>query len=239
MKEIFQHSFLLHTFPYRESSIFLDCFTNLKGRVRLLAKGVRTNKCSILRGILQPFTPLIIYWKDSSNRYNNIKILSQAESVSIRLPLNGVMLYSGLYINELLNRVLFYDIPYVNLFNKYTQCLSLLASSMDSPEPILRHFEFILLKEIGYGIDFLHCANSGEPIKKTMIYRYCNEKGFVTSLVYDKYSFTGSEIQSMSLREFDKPDILRAAKRFTRIALKPYIGKNPIKSKELFSYFFK
>ncbi len=79
---------------------------------------------------------------------------------------------------------------------------------------------------LGYGVDFLHCAGSGEPVSEDMTYSYREEKGFIASLVLNQRSFTGKHLQALSTREFPDADALRAAKRFTRMALKPYLGAN-------------
>ncbi|MNW21240.1 DNA repair protein RecO [compost metagenome] len=50
-------------------------------------------------------------------------------------------------------------------------------------------------------------------------------------------SFTGRHLRALYQREFPDADTLRAAKRFTRIALKPYLGGKPLKSAELFRQF--
>lgn len=67
-----------------------------------------------------------------------------------------------------------------------------------------------------------------------MTYRYCEEKGFVASMIVDQHSFTGYELRALAMREFPDVKTLRAAKRFTRMALKPYLGGKPLKSCELF-----
>ena len=69
-----------------------------------------------------------------------------------------------------------------------------------------------------------------------MTYRYREEKGFIASLVIDNSSFTGRDLKALASREFDVVT-LRAAKRFTRMALKPYLGGKPLKSRELFRQF--
>lgn len=45
-----------------------------------------------------------------------MKTLRSAEAVSLALPLSGITLYSGLYINELLSRVLEYETRFSELF---------------------------------------------------------------------------------------------------------------------------
>ena len=50
-------------------------------------------------------------------------------------------------------------------------------------------------------------------------------------------SFTGGQLRALYEREFPDGDTLRAAKRFTRMALKPWLGGKPLKSQELFRQF--
>ncbi len=210
----------------------LDFFTEGEGKIRLLAKGARRNR-SPLRGCLQPFTPLLIRWGGKGE----IKTLINADPVSLALPLSGTVLYSGLYLNELTARVLEFGTPYSALFFDYLSCLQILAGSEYTPESALRQFELALLSYLGYGVDFLHCAGSGEPVADTMTYRYREEKGFIGSLVIDQLSFTGKQLKALANREFLDLDTLKAAKRFTRMALKPYLGGKPLKSRELFRQF--
>ncbi|MGL5045500.1 MAG: DNA repair protein RecO, partial [Plesiomonas sp.] len=103
----------------------------------------------------------------------------------------------------------------------------------------LRRFELALLQALGYGIDFVHCAGSGLPVDGPMTYRYREEKGFIASLIVDQLSFSGQHLYALAARQFDTSDQLKAAKRFTRLALKPYLGGKPLKSRELFRHFAK
>lgn len=230
--EGWQRAFVLHSRPYSETSLLLDLFTESHGRVRLLAKGARGRRSS-LKGALQPFTPLLVRWGGKGE----VKTLRSAEAVSLALPLSGIALYSGLYVNELVMRVLEQETGYVDLFFDYLNCMQKLALSSHAPEPVLREFELALLSHLGYGIDFCHCAGSGEPVCDEMTYRYREEKGFIASLVVDQYAFTGRDLKALASRQFPDLATLRAAKRFTRIALKPYLGGKPLKSRELFGQF--
>ena len=207
--EGWQRAFVLHSRPWSETSLMLDVFTEESGRVRLVAKGARSKR-STLKG---------------------------AEAVSLALPLSGITLYSGLYINELLSRVLEYETRFSELFFDYLHCIQSLAGATGTPEPALRRFELALLGHLGYGVNFTHCAGSGEPVDDTMTYRYREEKGFIASVVIDNKTFTGRQLKALNAREFPDADTLRAAKRFTRMALKPYLGGKPLKSRELFRQF--
>jgi DNA repair protein RecO (recombination protein O) len=56
----------------------------------------------------------------------------------------------------------------------------------------------------------------------------------MASMRTDNLSFLGEELIAISERRFLTKEQLSAAKRFTRIALKPYLGAKPLKSRELF-----
>ncbi len=46
-----------------------------------------------------------------------VKTLRSAEAVSLALPLSGITLYSGLYVNELISRVLEHETRFSELFS--------------------------------------------------------------------------------------------------------------------------
>ncbi|MBD1572395.1 MAG: DNA repair protein RecO [Vibrio hibernica] len=224
----FQRCFVLHRRPYTETSLILDVFSEEYGRVTILAKGARSKR-SNLKGVLQPFTPLLLKWFGKGS----MRTLKQAEPISLGIPLSGINLYSAMYINELVARVVESETAYPELFHDYLSALTELAQC-DNPEPALRRFELALLSSLGYGVDFLHCAGSGEPVSDNMTYRYREQKGFIASVRQDNLSFLGNELVAISERRFLTKSQLQAAKRFTRMALKPYIGSKPLKSRELF-----
>ncbi len=228
MSEGLQRCFVLHRRPYSESSLILDIFSEEFGRVTLMSKGARSKR-SNLKGALQPFTPLLLKWSGNSS----MKTLRQAEPISLGLPLTGINLYSAMYVNELIGRVLMAEVPMPALFHDYLHALTELAHN-ENPEPALRRFELALLSAMGYGVDFLHCAGTGESIDPTMTYRYREQKGFIASVRRDNLTFMGDELIAISERRFITKEQLKAAKRFTRIALKPYLGGKPLKSRELF-----
>nr|WP_302981944.1 DNA repair protein RecO [Plesiomonas shigelloides] len=232
--EGWQRGFVLHGRPYSETSLLLDIFTEEEGRVRMLAKGARSRR-SQLKGCLQPFTPLLLRWSGRGE----VKTLRSAEPAALALPFSGIALYSALYVNELVTRVLEPQTPYSGVFTDYLTCLRELAQYPKNPEPALRRFELALLPALGYGVDFLHCAGSGLEVEPNMTYRYRSEKGFIASMIVDPLSFSGDQLQALAARQFDSAEQLKAAKRFTRMALKPYLGGKPLKSRELFRHFSK
>ncbi|QLB20268.1 DNA repair protein RecO [Vespertiliibacter pulmonis] len=226
---ILQRGFVLHRREYSETSLLVDFFTENEGRITLLAKGARRPR-SPLKALLQPFTPLFLHWGGKGN----LKTLLKAESASLTLPMTTLALYSGFYVNEVLVRVLENQTAYPDLFQHYLQCITLLASQPDNLEPTLRTFEFRVLKALGYGVDFTHCAATGKEVDPEMSYQFYEDRGFVASLLANNRMFLGKDLLAFDVFDFSEKATQQAAKRFTRIALKPYLGNTPLKSRELF-----
>ncbi|OCG26673.1 DNA repair protein RecO [Gilliamella sp. wkB108] len=223
-----QRAFILHTRSYSESSLLVDLFVESAGKITVLAKGARRKRSS-LKGVLQPFTPLIVQYSGQGE----IKTLRQVEAMSLALPLISISLYSAFYLNELLHRVLIAETDMPTLFEHYLHSLQQLAKQVPA-ENVLRSFELVLLENLGYHVDFFHCSATGDDIVTSMNYQFQTEKGFISSLLENSTSFTGEQVLALGYRQFDNQETLRAAKRFTRMALKPYVGAKPFKSRELF-----
>lgn len=69
-----QTAFLLHSYPYSETSLIADVFSRDYGRLPLLARGARRPK-SALRGLLIGFQPLELGWFGAGE----VKTLAKAE----------------------------------------------------------------------------------------------------------------------------------------------------------------
>ena len=71
-----QPGFVLHSYPYRETSLVIDVFSRDYGRVALVAKGAKRPH-SALRGVLQTFQPLGLSWSGKGE----VRTLTTAEWV--------------------------------------------------------------------------------------------------------------------------------------------------------------
>lgn len=229
MIEQWHRGFVLHRREYSETSLLVDFFTEDHGRITLLAKGARRPR-SPLKAVLQPFTPLLLRWTGKGE----LKTLTKAESASLALPMNTYALYSGFYVNEILCRILENHTAYPELFQHYFSCMVKLASQSDQLEQTLRTFEFQLLQAVGYGLNFTHCAATGEPVDPKMTYQFYENEGFIASLLQNNQTFLGRDLLAFAELDFREKATQQAAKRFTRIALKRFLGSAPLKSRELF-----
>ncbi len=251
-----QYAYLLHARAYKETSQLLDFLTHDAGRIQLIAKGVKGNK---RKQSLQLFTLYSIDFQGRSElktltHYESVKgylLSSKVEDASegnvtdfstIMFPTNilsGKALYCGFYINELFTRLLPKSEAVPEIFQLYQNTLQALLKSenMTLIEFVLRRFEFKLLDLLGYGYDFLF-DRIQNPILAEKNYYFIAEEGFAElsniSSLTDELIFSGADILQMSAQQFELPSVQRAAKRFIRLALIPYLGDKPLKSRELF-----
>ena len=89
--------YVLHSYPYLETSLILQVWTEKHGRLGVVAKGARRPK-SASRSVLVPFQPLSLDWFGRGE----LRTLKTAEPASPATPLGGASLLSAFYLNELL-----------------------------------------------------------------------------------------------------------------------------------------
>ncbi|MDH0777432.1 DNA repair protein RecO [Delftia tsuruhatensis] len=143
-------AFVLHSYDWSESSLILEVFTRHRGRVALAAKGVK-RPTSNFRPVLLPLQPLSLSYSLGGEGNGEIHTLKGAEWVGGHVMPQGDALLSGLYLNELLMRLLARDDPYAALFDIYAGVVRVLAGQHgDAIEPVLRTFELLLLRELGH-----------------------------------------------------------------------------------------
>ncbi|HSU63026.1 MAG TPA: DNA repair protein RecO [Burkholderiales bacterium] len=173
MKRRAEHEagYVLHTYPYKETSLIVEAFTRRFGRVAVLARGARRPR-SALRGVLLSFHPLRLSWSAPAELGS---LISAEWSGGLR-PLAGRGLMCGFYVNELVLRLLPRDDPHEALFDSYGETLSRLVG--DGPfASVLRGFEKRLLAELGYAPLLDRDAASGAPIDPEARYVYEPDRG--------------------------------------------------------------
>lgn len=218
-----QSAFVLHSRPYRESSALVDFFTP-EGRLRAVLRGARGKAGTLAR----PFVPLEVEFRGRGE----LKTVARLEGVGLAYWLDGNALFSGMYLNELLIRLLPAEDAHPALFDHYVATLPALAAKRPL-EPILRAFEWRLLTELGYGFA-LDRDTAGQPVVATTLYRLLPDTGLEPVGQFQPGLFNGAELLAMAQADWEVPGALAAAKRLMRQALAPHLGGRPLVSRELF-----
>ncbi len=229
--------FLLHSTPYRETSLLVDLYTKNHGRIRCVAKGFRKpNKKGISRPIF-PYTEHQFSWQGRGE----LKTLTKADAVQAPVQLQGICLFTGLYLNELFYRLLQEQDMHQYLYQQYQNFIAILCKG-EPDEVQLRHLEMTLLEELGYGLVLDSDAQTGLPLQADSYYQYIPEQGLQLSINQNSQSqgspaqgsYLGSDLINIARGEFSQGSPLRTAKQLLRSVIDFYLGGRPLHSRELY-----
>ena len=234
-------AYILHARNYGDTSLILDLFARDSGRYSVISKGVRSPKSKI-RSRLQPFSPLLI----ASVGSRELKTSTTIDFPRKPFGLIGKSLMLGLYVNELLYRLLDRFEPITGLYQGYEDFLSelvlfkrsMLGREQSIKEPdgevtAVRRFELCLLQELGYGINFDYDSRDGQPISCDKDYSFVVHEGFHVIRDSQDKTFSGAEVLRIASGELELVDSKRLL-NVTRLSLAELLGDKPLKSRSLF-----
>ncbi|WP_312463261.1 DNA repair protein RecO [Comamonas sp.] len=190
-------AYILHRYDWSESSLVLECFTRHRGRVALVAKGVK-KPTSNFRPVLLALQPLRLSWGIAGEGGSDIHTLKSAEWVGGHtMPVGGGLL-SGLYLNELLMRLLAREDPFASLFDIYAGVVRVLATDHgDVLEPVLRAFELLLLRELGLLPSLAAQTLSLQPLQPATRYVLVADAGLREAHGQDRAGLTGAQWEAL------------------------------------------
>jgi len=220
-------AYVLHTRSYRETSLIVDFLVPDVGRISAVVRGARRPK-SPQRSLLQPFGRLLISWYGKGE----LKTLKVLESDNQLSQLQSRSLFSGLYLNELLVRLIKAEEPCETLFEDYQQALLALAQDT-AVEPVLRRFEQRLLQVLGYGFSFPDADNQSQYYYLDTDNQWMCMASMPTQAQQPR-CFLSTDLAAIAQDDYSADETLRAAKRLMRLALAPLLGDKPLRSKDLF-----
>lgn len=223
---------MLHTRPFKETSLLVDLFTRNHGKISVIAKGAKRPKSKI--GIIK--TPSCLFFVSCTGR-GELKILTHCEIKEYFFPIAEAF-NSVVYLNELLIKLLEKEDAHPEIFDHYLiVCGSLKRKNKEKLEKNLRSFELTLLKEIGYGLDLNFEGNSDIEIKEDTSYKFVPAVGFLplTKSEASKNNFSGRDILNLSTGNFSSPDTLLASKQIMRLAIDFHLGNKTLKIREYLS----
>lgn len=218
-------AYLIHSRPFSETSLIVELFTESCGRISAVANGAKRRK-NINKSLLQPFRPLLISWRG----HGDLKTLVRIDSPTLALPLSKQYLYSGLYLNELILRLLAKESIQPPIYSAYHATLIALSKN-DDIEITLRQFELTLLAELGHGFSLLVDID-GQNIEPQWRYDLLAEQGFISRV---DGKFLGESLINIAKTNFCDNITRNHAKQLTRQALAPLLGSKPLHSRRLFS----
>ena len=218
--------FLLHARSFGDTSIIADVFTESSGKVSIMAKGAK-NPRSKFFGHLLPFTALRIIVTGKSEMKTLTQIDSNFFSQSVKGPHD---LYTYLYVNELMMRLLPKGLPNQELYDLYQNFVGLARADAIS-EIDLRAFELDLLDVLGYGINFDTDSKENTEFKDSIIYSYMPEKGFHHS--GDAEGFSAKEIVAIKNRTLEGIDKLKL-KQLLKVAINTCLDGRELSSRDFF-----
>ena len=223
---------MLHTRPFKETSLLVDLFTRNHGKISVIAKGAKRPKSKI--GIIK--TPSCLFFVSCTGR-GELKTLTHCEIKEHFFPIAEAF-NSVVYLNELLIKLLEKEDAHPEIFDHYLiVCGSLKRKNKEKLEKNLRSFELTLLKEIGYGLNLNFEGNSDIEIKEDTSYKFVPSVGFLpqTKSEPNKNNFSGRDILNLSTGNFSSPDTLLASKQIMRQAIDFHLGNKTLKIREYLS----
>lgn len=227
-----QPAYVLHTYPFRETSLIVEVFSRDFGRMALLARGARRPR-SAIRGLLMAFQPLELGWSGKGEVLN----LMKAEWQGGQPLLAGDALFCGYYLNELLMQLLPREDAHEHLFACYGKMLGCLSVDPGGKvkEADLRHFEKALLQELGYGLTLAHDSDN-RPIMPDANYVYRMEQGPVRVDFHDQ---TMQVIGGQTLLDIDTEDFSSArtrieSKQLMRTLMAYYLAGKELETRKIF-----
>ena len=223
-----QPGFVLHSYPYKETSLIVDVFTRDHGRVALVAKGAKRPH-SRLRGVLQTFQPLSVGWSGKSE----VRTLTNAEWIGGMLPLEKAALLCGFYLNELLFKMLARDDAHPALFDHYVATLNQLGHQEPAPI-VLRKFERALLKETGVAGDLTVCTSTRSTVEADRLYVVEPERGVRPALPSDvSPRILGKTLLDMAQENYSDATTQTQSKFLMRFLLAHHLNGVPLNTRQI------
>ena len=223
-------AFVLHSYPYLETSLLVETLTKAHGRVPLVARGARRPR-SALRSTLLLFQPLLVSWSGKSE----LRTLHKVEWQGGLPPLKGNALLCGFYLNELMMKLLPREAPHEQLFEEYRQSLQRLATD-NNYAVALRRFEKQLLKEIGYALILDHDAATGNPIDAGLNYSYVVERGPVRiNGSSHSLELSGGTLLNLLHDDYSNPVTLQQSRALMRLLINHHLNGQVLYTRQLLS----
>ncbi len=238
--------YVLHSYPYRETSLIVEGFTRSHGRMTFVARGAKRPR-GAMKGTLHPFQGLHFSWFGRAD----MKTMKEVEHELIYPQMSGDALLSAFYLNELLMRLTAREDAQEALYDAYEDALAALSgrhggyAAVPGREghniaQVLRKFEIVFLREIGYALHLTEEADTHEPIDAAQRYYYLIERGPVAVKRMngdhrwrEEPSFLGKTLLDMNSGELGDANSQQQAKALMRRVINQLLGDKPLHTRQL------
>lgn len=232
-RQVQQPAFVLHSYPYRETSLLVEVFSRSHGRLVVVARGARRPR-SAMRGSLLAFQPLLLAWSGRGE----VRSLHGAEWQGGQPLLSGDALLCGFYLNELMIKLLPREDAHEKLYDNYQEALKRLAVEADSA-PVLRGFEKQMLKELGYALDLERESATGASVEADRLYTYEPDRGVIEMNGARRHEadgpvMPGGALLAMSRDDYRDASVQQHSKALMRTLINHRLGRQSLNSRQIF-----
>lgn len=225
MRVELEPAFILHTRPYRETSMLVYALTKQHGIVHMISRGAKRKG----NNVLQPFVKMCLSWAGRGE----LVTLSKAELEYSKYTRNFRAHVQCFYLHELMLRLMPKMSPAPELFHLYEYTLDAMLK-YPMREEVLRTFELQLLNIIGHPLQLKFDCRTDQEITQAYYYQY--EPDFGPSRCEKNSTqwnvISGELIRALDQHDFSK-DILPQAKVFLRGLLQHYLRGKPLMTRQL------
>jgi DNA repair protein RecO (recombination protein O) len=225
MQSLLWPAYILHSRPFAEDKLILQLLLPEQGRLSAVVRKRQGKQ----RLALQPFQ---LFMLELTGR-SALKTIKSMDEAAVAHRFTATVLYSALYLNELVCRLWPDNLASEHLFTLYQTSLQQLAKVQAGAaelEPCLRQFEFALLTELGQPIDW-HCDAAGQPLSANGCYQWQAEVGFVPAAS----GYPGEQLINIGQNSWHSAHTKHCAKQLSRQLLTPLLGTKPLASRALFA----
>ncbi len=156
-------AYVLHRRPYQECNSLVQFLTPGYGRMTAI---IRQSSKMIGKNV-QPFIPVLLGCSGRGDLLN-VRAFDPQSKAILAKPEEQMV---GMYVNELVTRLIPQHVASRRLFEHYAGTLADVARG-DACEPVLRRFEVALLEISGRGLQLDHDHVTHEPLVADAVYRY-------------------------------------------------------------------
>ena len=225
MRVELESSYVLHSRPYRETSMIIYALTEQHGVVHMVSRGARKKG----NNNLQPFTKMYLSWSGRGDLVSLTKI----EHEHSRYTSNFRAQVQCFYLHELILKLIPRLSPAPELFELYEHTLDCMTTN-PADEYVLRHFEIRLLAIMGHPLQLRYDYINDEEIQGQLLYRYEPDLGptQVTQKQMQWNVMTGKLLERLENDNLTD-DSLHDAKIFLRGMVRHYLQGKPLMTRRL------